>query len=69
MPRSFADDVRSFALSFEGAPMIDYEQRTYDQWLAQPQMIVSLFQRFFSTNLCSIKWGKYTYSGRKRVAR
>jgi ubiquinone/menaquinone biosynthesis C-methylase UbiE len=51
------------------ATMIDYEQRTYDQWLAQPQMIVSLFQRFFSTNLCSIKWGKYTYSGRKRVAR
>jgi ubiquinone/menaquinone biosynthesis C-methylase UbiE len=51
------------------ATMIDYEQDTYDQWLAQPQMIVSLFEQFFLTDLCSIKWGKYTYSGRKRDSR
>jgi hypothetical protein len=49
------------------ATMIDYERETSDQWLAQPQMIVSVFERFFFTDLCSIKWGKYTYSGRKRT--
>jgi ubiquinone/menaquinone biosynthesis C-methylase UbiE len=49
------------------ATMIDYEGETYDRWLAQPQIIVSLFERFFFTDLCSIKWGKYTYSGRKRT--
>ena len=51
------------------ASMIDYEQETYDQWLAQPRMILDLFERFFSTELCSIKWGKCTYSGRKRQSR
>jgi ubiquinone/menaquinone biosynthesis C-methylase UbiE len=51
------------------ATMIDHEQETYDQWLSQPQMILSLFERFFFTDLCSIKWGKYTYIGHKRGAR
>jgi ubiquinone/menaquinone biosynthesis C-methylase UbiE len=51
------------------ATMIDHERETYDQWLSQPDIILSLFERFFSTDLCSIKWGKYTYIGHKRGAR
>ena len=49
------------------ATMIDYERETYDQWLNQPQLIVSLFERFFFTHLRSIKWGKCTYIGCKRT--
>ena len=48
------------------ATMIDHERQTYDQWLAQPHMITHLFEQFFSKDLCSTKWGKYTYIGRKR---
>jgi ubiquinone/menaquinone biosynthesis C-methylase UbiE len=51
------------------ATMIDHEQESYYQWLGQPQMIVSLLERFFVTDLCSIKLGKYMYSGRKRNLR
>jgi ubiquinone/menaquinone biosynthesis C-methylase UbiE len=48
------------------ASMIEYESATYDQWLAHPEMIVSSFERFFATEICSIQWGKYMYVGRKR---
>jgi SAM-dependent methyltransferase len=48
------------------ATMIDYERETYEQWLGQPQTIVRLLEQFFFTDLCSIKWGKYMYIGRKR---
>lgn len=51
------------------ATMIDHERETYDQWLSQPQMIMGIFERFFATDLCSIKWGKYTYIGHKRSSR
>jgi hypothetical protein len=51
------------------ASMMDHERETYDQWLSQPQMIMGIFERFFATDLCSIKWGKYTYIGHKRSSR
>jgi ubiquinone/menaquinone biosynthesis C-methylase UbiE len=51
------------------ATMIEYEHETYYQWLAQSQMIISLFDRFFVTDLCLIKWVKCTYRGRKRDLR
>jgi ubiquinone/menaquinone biosynthesis C-methylase UbiE len=47
--------------------MIHHERDTYYQWLSQPQMIVRLFEKFFSTVRCSIKWGKYMFVGRKRT--
>jgi len=50
------------------ATMIHHEQQTYDQWLGQPQTIVRLFEQFFSTAWCSIKWGKYMFVGRKRTS-
>jgi ubiquinone/menaquinone biosynthesis C-methylase UbiE len=51
------------------ATMIEYERETYDQWLSQPLTIISVFEQFFSPALCSIKWGKYMYIGRKRTSR
>jgi hypothetical protein len=47
--------------------MIDHERDTYEQWLGQPQIIVRLLDRFFSTELSSSRWGKYVYVGRKRT--
>jgi len=49
------------------ATMIDHERDTYEQWLGQPQIIVHLFDRFFSVELSSSRWGKYVYVGRKRT--
>jgi len=49
------------------ATMIDHERATYEQWLAQPQTIVNLFDRFFFTELSSSRWGKHIYVGRKRT--
>jgi ubiquinone/menaquinone biosynthesis C-methylase UbiE len=49
------------------ATMIDHERETYEQWLAQPQTIVNLYNRFFFTELSSSRWGKYVYVGRKRT--
>ena len=46
------------------ATMIDHERETYEQWLGQPQNIVSLLDRFFSAELRSTRWGKYVYIGR-----
>ncbi|MEX0802184.1 MAG: class I SAM-dependent methyltransferase [Candidatus Binatia bacterium] len=51
------------------ATMIEYERETYNQWLSQPTTIVGLFEQFFCPDLCSIKWGKYMYIGRKRNSR
>lgn len=47
------------------ATMIDYEQETYKQWLAQPQTIVNLYNRFFFAELSLRRWGKHVYVGRK----
>ena len=49
------------------ATMIHHERQTYYQWLGQPQKIVRLFEQFFPTARCSIKWGKYMFVGRKRT--
>ncbi len=51
------------------ATMIDHERETYIQWLGQPQTIARLLERFFYQDFCSIKWGKFTYMGRKRTSR
>ena len=49
------------------ATIIHHERHTYYQWLSQPQMIVRLFEKYFSTVRCLIKWGKYMFVGRKRT--
>jgi ubiquinone/menaquinone biosynthesis C-methylase UbiE len=47
------------------AQMFDYEGETYAQWLEQPEATVGLLDEFFSTEICSIQWGKCLYLGRK----
>jgi ubiquinone/menaquinone biosynthesis C-methylase UbiE len=48
------------------ATMIDHERQTYEQWLAQPETILNLYDHFFSAQLASSRWGKYVFVGRKR---
>jgi ubiquinone/menaquinone biosynthesis C-methylase UbiE len=50
------------------ATMTEHEQRTYDQWLNQPQAILDLFARRFQTERMQRSWGKLKYVGRKRPA-
>ena len=50
------------------ATMILYERETYEQWLSQPQMIVTLLTKYFHTDQCSFGWGKLVFVGHKREA-
>jgi ubiquinone/menaquinone biosynthesis C-methylase UbiE len=47
------------------ATMIHYEQKTYDQWLGQPHVVLNSFQKYFQEERCSIGWGKLFFVGRK----
>lgn len=49
------------------AVMIDNERETYEQWLRQPEAILSLFNQFFATESFSLRWGKCLYVGRRPV--
>ena len=49
------------------ATMIQYEKQTYEQWLRQPREILTLLDKYFHTNRCSVKWGKLIFVGRKKV--
>tara|TARA_R110002049_G_scaffold4601_4_gene31829 strand:- start:53230 stop:53937 length:708 start_codon:yes stop_codon:yes gene_type:complete len=46
------------------AEMTDHERPTYEQWLAQPQSILEVFQKYFTTKDCRIAWGKIAYTGK-----
>lgn len=48
------------------ATMIDNEYETYQQWLAQPSIILSLLDQRFAAELHQTKLGKLVYLGRKR---
>jgi SAM-dependent methyltransferase len=45
--------------------MIRGEQRTYEQWLAQPQVIANLFEQYFHPDWRLIAWGKLMFVGHK----
>ena len=45
------------------ATMIELERHTYEQWLNQPQMIRSLFRKYFKPVHESFAWGKYRFVG------
>lgn len=49
------------------ASMIHNEGQTYEQWLGQPQTILGLFGKYFRTHWRSVKWGKLSFVGRKRL--
>ena len=49
------------------ATMIEYEGRTYQQWLHQPQVIRHLLQKYFRPEQYKIRWGKIMFVGQKRA--
>jgi SAM-dependent methyltransferase len=48
------------------ATMIAGEQRTYEEWLAQPLVVMSLFNQYFHTDWRLIGWGKLMFVAYKR---
>jgi SAM-dependent methyltransferase len=48
------------------ATMIDHERQTYEQWLGQPKLILSLLHKYFSVERQFIRWGKLLFVGQKR---
>jgi SAM-dependent methyltransferase len=49
------------------ATMVALEGEIYARWLAQPEAILSLFNRFFCEEFHSIGWGKCLYVGRNQA--
>jgi ubiquinone/menaquinone biosynthesis C-methylase UbiE len=45
------------------ATMIQYERTTYEQWLSQPEPILTLFRQHFRTVRQQIGWGKLSFVG------
>jgi ubiquinone/menaquinone biosynthesis C-methylase UbiE len=45
------------------AIMTDLERRTYEQWLSQPDLVSSLFRKYFSPVHESFAWGKCRFVG------
>lgn len=45
------------------ATMIHYEQRTYDQWLSNPNLILRLARTHFSPIQEVFSWGKWRFAG------
>jgi ubiquinone/menaquinone biosynthesis C-methylase UbiE len=48
------------------ATMIHYERRTYEQWLSQPQLILSVVEKYFAPVRQSFRWGKWRFLGTPR---
>jgi ubiquinone/menaquinone biosynthesis C-methylase UbiE len=48
------------------ATMIDYERRTYEQWLTQPNLVLSVAEKHFVATQQSFAWGKWRYVGTPR---
>ncbi len=46
------------------ATMIDYERRTYEQWLSHPELILKLTHLRFSAVHESFEWGKWYFVGK-----
>ena len=45
------------------AAMIENERTTYEQWLSQPQVILTSLNTFFPTHTTQIAWGKIQFLG------
>jgi hypothetical protein len=46
--------------------MIQFERRTYEQWLTQPDLIRNLANTYFSPVHESFEWGKWNFVGHPR---
>jgi ubiquinone/menaquinone biosynthesis C-methylase UbiE len=58
--------VRMCSRKFDAlAVMVEHERTTYEQWLAQPQAITVLLEKYFRTERRLIGWGKLAFVGQK----
>jgi ubiquinone/menaquinone biosynthesis C-methylase UbiE len=48
------------------ATMIEYERRTYEQWLTQPELVLSVAEKHFVATQQSFAWGKWRFVGTPR---
>jgi ubiquinone/menaquinone biosynthesis C-methylase UbiE len=48
------------------ATMIQFERRTYDQWLTQPDLIAQIARKYFVPLHESFVWGKWNFVGQPR---
>jgi SAM-dependent methyltransferase len=46
--------------------MIEYEHRTYFQWLNQPELVLRHLGKYFLPEQCRFEWGKLMFRGVKR---
>jgi SAM-dependent methyltransferase len=59
--------ARRFSVKFDAlATMIEHERGTYEQWLAQPALVVSLAEKHFLPIHQSFAWGKWHFLGTPR---
>jgi ubiquinone/menaquinone biosynthesis C-methylase UbiE len=49
------------------ATMIHYERRTYDQWLTQPELVLSVAEKHFAPVHQFFRWGKWHFLGTPRT--
>jgi SAM-dependent methyltransferase len=49
------------------ATMIEYERRTYEQWLTQPNLVLSVAEKHFAATQQSFAWGKWRFVGQPRA--
>lgn len=63
---AYRKTMRAVSGKFDAlATMIDYERRTYEQWLGQPRVIRELVERHFTVERWRCAWGKMELVGRK----
>jgi ubiquinone/menaquinone biosynthesis C-methylase UbiE len=49
------------------ATMIEYERRTYEQWLTQPNLVLRVAEKYFVATQQTFAWGKWRFVGKPRV--
>jgi len=50
------------------AIMIEHERETYEQWLHQPDLVLSVFARYFHAVRCEFHFGKLMFLGRPKTS-
>ncbi len=59
--------ARKFSAKLDAlATMIEYERRTYEQWLTQPELVSSVTKKHFIATQESFTWGKWRFVGTPR---
>jgi ubiquinone/menaquinone biosynthesis C-methylase UbiE len=59
--------ARKFSVKLDAlATMIQYERRTYEQWLTQPELVLRVAEKHFVPVRQSFTWGKWRFLGTPR---